>query len=144
MENFRPFPLNELWSVGDLGTILRPSGKPARLSKHSIGYLCCGILIDGKFKTFKAHRIVAITWIPNPDNKRTVNHKNGIKTDNRVENLEWFTMKEQIQHAYKSGLIVHVKGKKRKPHSEQAKERMRLAKAGLKRHGHGGKWYKPD
>jgi hypothetical protein len=44
------------------------------------------------------HRIISITFIPNPENKKTVNHKNHDKTDNRVENLEWFTQKEQNDH----------------------------------------------
>ena len=65
------------------------------------GYLYFVVSINGERKTLKSHRLVAESFIPNPDSKPTVNHKNGIRTDNRIENLEWATTKEQSADAAK-------------------------------------------
>lgn len=54
-----------------------------------------------KIKTYLLHRLVAITYLPNPDNKPQVNHKNGKKHDNRLCNLEWATRSENKLHSYR-------------------------------------------
>ena len=55
-------------------------------------------------KRFYAHRLVAQMYIPNPDNKPEVNHKDGNKLNNFIENLEWSTSSENIQHSFDCGL----------------------------------------
>lgn len=68
---------------------------------HKGGYLRVRLYDN---KSLLVHRLVAQTFIPNPKNKATVNHKNGNKKDNRVENLEWATQKENNRHAIRTGL----------------------------------------
>lgn len=67
---------------------------------HPTGY-CITTLSNNRGISIKIHRLVAQAFLDNPKNKRTVNHKNGIKTDNRVKNLEWATDKENILHSFR-------------------------------------------
>lgn len=76
------------------------------------GYELVNIIFNNKRKLFLVHRLIAIIILPNPQNKPCVNHKNGIKTDNRVENLEWVTYSENMKHAFLSGLNVITKEQK--------------------------------
>lgn len=69
------------------------------------GYYMCKLRNKNIIKMPKIHRLVAQSFIPNPDNKPQVNHINGDKLDNRVENLEWVTSRENIMHAVDNGLI---------------------------------------
>lgn len=75
------------------------SKKIIRPNIDKYGYYYYTLCVDGDRRTIKGHRLVALTYIKNPQNKPTVNHKNGIRTDNRVDNLEWMTNKEQSNDA---------------------------------------------
>lgn len=91
----------------------------------SHGYVVFNLRKDGRKKQVYLHRVVASTFIDNPFNYPQVNHLNGDKKDNRVENLEWCTAKQNVQHAYNNGLSVGKKGELHpmygKHHSEESK-----------------------
>lgn len=80
---------------------------------RSTGYRAVSLHKNKKSKTFIIARLVALTYLKKPLKKRSqVNHKNGIKTDDRVENLEWCTAKENQRHAFATGLNKGKKGEK--------------------------------
>lgn len=81
------------------GRVDNRKGKIIKPGLDKYGYYRVTFSHKGQRKSYYVHRLVAQTFIPNPENKPTVNHKNGIKTDNRLENLEWSTQKEQKRHS---------------------------------------------
>lgn len=73
------------------------------LSNKSNSYVVVNLTKNGISKNYNAHRIVAEAFIDNPLSKKQVNHINGIKNDNRIENLEWCTPSENVNHSWRIG-----------------------------------------
>lgn len=94
------------YEVSNLGNVRR-KGKTNNLKGriHRDGYRILVLCVNCEGKSFQVHRLVATAFIANPKNKEQVNHINGVKNDNRLENLEWATRSENTIHAYNTGLI---------------------------------------
>lgn len=118
---------NGLYFISNLGNIKNAKGKILKQGLCSQGYSRLNLTINNKYKTHRVHRLIAEAFIENIDNKPYINHINGIKNDNRIENLEWCTAKDNIRHAFKTGLKISAKGDKHgksKISNELAKEIM--------------------
>ena len=81
------------------GVLYSKYGRAMKPSKNPRGYLIQAFNVKGKMIARSMHKLVAQQFIPNPEKKTTVNHKDGDKTNNKVSNLEWATFKEQMLHA---------------------------------------------
>ena len=112
MENWKQTTIRQDYEVSDLGRVRRKKRGPAnkrvdpapyhllKPKQTTNGYL--SVKIDRR--DYRVHRLVAQAFIPNPMNKPDVNHNNGNKWDNSVENLIWATKSENMEHAWANGL----------------------------------------
>ena len=112
---FTPLP-DEVWTncSADPDIMVSNKGRFLRISTNSIisGYKTTGgyLTVDLSSSSYSAHRLIASAFIPNPEAKPEVNHKNGVKMDNSENNLEWVTPAENMQHAIKTGLKTFKSG----------------------------------
>ena len=95
---------------GNVVSYKRGAPYPLKVWHNNCGYQMVGAGYRGYPQCI--HRMVAETWIDNPNHYEQVNHINGNKDDNRVENLEWVTPSENLRHAYRTGLKKHTGGSK--------------------------------
>lgn len=91
------------WDKTQKGYIKKRKLHSSRLNRY--GYRVVKLCKYGKCRTLTVHRLVAKSFIPNPNNHTQVNHIDGNKDNNNVNNLEWVSMSENILHAYRMGLI---------------------------------------
>jgi hypothetical protein len=105
IQGFETYEVDKLGQIWSLPKKTRKGVRMIKALKHpKTGYMYVDLCKDGKVKKFTVHRLVALNMIPNPENKLQVNHINGNKTDNRVENLEWNTRSENQKHSISIGL----------------------------------------
>lgn len=134
----KPVDMGGKYQVSNLGRVKR-SGyftkignkwKPELLVKLSKAnkYLKLNYKKKGKYINLSVHRLVCYAFLPNPDNKPQVNHKNAIKHDNRLENLEWCTQSENIRHAQSLGIMKYAAPKPPKKLPHERKKPIRLAR----------------
>lgn len=93
------------YEVSNLGIVRNQKTKIIlKIHTQNRGYKIVNLKKENKSKGISLHRLVAIAFLPNPKNKPQVNHINGIKDDNRLENLEWCTGSENVNHSIRTGL----------------------------------------
>lgn len=104
------YQISNYGRVKSLGNKSNHKGEIILKQSNILGYSCVGLQKNNKAKMFKVHRLVTEAFISNHNNYPQVNHINGIKTDNNVNNLEWCNAKQNCQHAFKIGLRKSKKG----------------------------------
>lgn len=110
------------YSVSDNGEVRNDKTNKILSSRIQQGYKHVTLTINKKAKSCRVHRLVASAFIPNIENKPYVNHKDGIRSNNNVNNLEWVTPVENVQHAVRTGLMLPSRGRKVVQYSLEGKK----------------------
>lgn len=116
-EEWRPIAgFEEMYEISNLGRVLslhfRTRNNKLVLKGYDRGgYRRVCLMMDGKRCFFSVHRLVAMAFIPNPENKPCINHEDGVRDNNRIENLTWVTNSENTLHAWRIGLKKRLYGK---------------------------------
>lgn len=109
-----PFYLDSRYTVCSDGKILGLTGKPLKFAKNQNGYLFFNFWLKGKRKTHVVHRAVLLSFNPINDKNLVVNHKDGNKLNNSLENLEWCSHRENTIHAIQVLKIDIAKNSRKK------------------------------
>ena len=121
----------ENYQVSNFGNVKNLKTNRLLKKQYSKGYFRVRLYNKINNKKFSVHRLVAINFISNPYNKPQVNHINGIKSDNKIENLEWNTSKENINHSFFNKLQKPIFGESYKSKLKE-KEVLEIRKSNLK------------
>jgi len=124
----------KLYKISDMGNIVNSKGQLRKTVVTPFGYKRVCLCKNNKPVSHHVHKLVALTFIPNPENKPCINHINSIKTDNSVSNLEWCTHKENTKHMYQSkptkkGMTLDRANEIRKLYRSKNYKQIELAKA---------------
>ena len=111
------------YEVSEDGRVRNKATKKELKLQNQNGYLHCTLAIDKKPKRFRVHRLVALAFLKNLDNKEFVNHIDGNRTNNCVNNLEWVTPSENSLHAFRAGLTT---SNRKRPVNQYSLEGKRL------------------
>lgn len=125
-------PGNSNYYVSDDGYVRRVGSDRDKSTYETNGYLSLDLYQYGKRQKVRVHRLVAEAFVPNPDNKPEVNHKDGNKHNNCASNLEWVTSKENCRHAWDNGLMkpsYSMRGKKN-PNAGRKGKAIRIVETG--------------
>jgi len=130
MEQWKPIEGTDgKYEVSNLGHVRTNGKRPGllTLTKQKSGYRYVMIqLSNGKPCNRRVHRLVAQHFLPNPDNMKEVNHKDGNKDNNRADNLEWCTRSHNVKHSFDTGL--------KQPYRWTAEERRQIGERTKARH----------